>query len=220
MNINKNIFLLSHYLNIETPAYGGSKSFQRSTLSSHSHGQSSNSEEWTFKNHLGTHIDFPYHFFPDGKTINDFTPDYWFYQKTVLIDCQATENEIIDTNKLEKLNFSDCELLLIRTGFEKFRGKEAFWKNNPGLHPNVASYLKGLIPSLRTIGFDFISLTSYQNRSLGREAHKAFLGQSCELLVIEDMHLSACTKNEFSTIVAPLLVEKADGSPVSVFGFT
>ena len=47
------------------------------------------------------------------------------------------------------------------------------------------------------IGFDFISLSSYTHRNLGRKAHRAMLGkmdisgvQLDPILIIEDMDLS------------------------------
>ena len=75
------------------------------------------------------------------------------------------------------------------------------------------------------IGFDFISLSSYTNRELGREAHRAFLNKSfsglnkdCSkpILIIEDMHLASLKECPNKIVVAPLRYDRSDGSPVTI----
>ena len=56
--------------------------------------------------------------------------------------------------------------MIYKTGFGKFRGKESYWKNNPGFAPEVAEILRDNFPNLRAVGMDFISLTAFQNREL------------------------------------------------------
>ena len=63
---------------------------------------------------------------------------------------------------------------------------------------------------------DFISITSYQNREIGRLAHRQFLGGKNPLLLVEDMDLSSLKKTPRSLICAPLLIENIDGSPVTI----
>jgi len=217
--LNKpNIFLLSHILNQNTPGYGGVGGLKRTSLGKISEGHSSNSEEWTFKNHLSTHVDFPLHFFANGKSFSDYSPSDFYFTKTLLLDCPAEADEIITPKSFDSLPLEDCELLLLKTGFEQLRSVEAYWKHNPGLSPDLADFFRDRLPSLRAVGFDFISLTAYAHRSLGREAHKSFLGTNRELLIVEDMHLCDCSQARFSTLMAPFGVENADGTPVAVYG--
>ena len=63
-------------------------------------------------------------------------------------------------------------------------------------------------------------MTSYSNRQIGKEAHKAFLHSDFEgepIMIIEDMSLVELHSSPKSVIVSPLLVEKVDGTPVTVF---
>ena len=53
---------------------------------------------------------------------------------------------------------------------------------------------------------DFISLTSYQNREIGRMAHREFLGSSRPLLLIEDMDLSRLFQTPKKVTCLPLLI--------------
>ncbi len=50
-----------------------------------------------------------------------------------------------------------------------------FWKENYGFHPKLANFIRKNFPKVRIFGFDSISISSFTDRILGREAHKAFL---------------------------------------------
>jgi arylformamidase len=80
---------------------------------------------------------------------------------------------------------------------------------------------------VRAIGIDTISLTAFQNRPLGRQAHLAFLApeentnptglkNNIPILIIEDMKLSGLKKTPQEVWVSPLLIHGADGVPVTV----
>ncbi|MCK5699959.1 MAG: hypothetical protein KAI29_02365, partial [Cyclobacteriaceae bacterium] len=70
-------------------------------------------------------------------------------------------------------------------------------------------------PKLKIVGFDFISLSSYQNRMLGREAHKKFLVEH-DILIIEDMNFSGLKGNISQLIALPIMIDQADGGPITV----
>lgn len=214
---------LSHYLNSQTPAYGGAKDdLEISKNSSICCGDSSNSLKITLKNHIGTHIDFPKHFHDSGKTLNDYPTDFWSFTRPQMLEFPCKEGYLIGIKDLTDKIGDETDLLIIRTGFENFRYEEAYWARNPGFDKEVGHYLRENFPKLRCIGFDFISLTSYLNRPLGREAHKSFLADHKGLeaiLIIEDMKLSEVKSPLSQVIIAPLMVDKADGIPVTVFAY-
>ena len=113
----------------------------------------------------------------------------------------------------------DAELLLLKTGFHKYRDKEEYWKNNPGVSIEFVKWLKQNFKNLRVIGMDFISLSSWQHRDAGREVHKILLDPKKSILPIEDMNLSKIGVDTVfnKVIVAPLMVNKSDGTPCTVF---
>lgn len=211
---------LSHLLSNSTPAYGGSKTdIKISTQSCIEHGDGSNSLRLELKNHMGTHIDLPRHFVPDGKVLNDYPASFWIFKKIQLLELPCEKGHIITIKDLEGKINSGIDCLLIRSGFEKLRSEEVYWKENPGFDKDIGHYLRKNYPAIKVIGFDFISLTSYTNRPLGREAHRGFLGQFENyepILIMEDMKLSELTKNPIELIIAPLMVDQADGCPVTV----
>ena len=208
---------LSYFLDKTTPLYGGSYGveiiLQREILN----GDTSNNKILKFPNHSGTHVDFPNHFFANGLTCEDYPADFWFFNQSELLNVTVPNNNLIDINAIDLLNFDDnIEFLILKTGFWKFRNEEKYWKFNPGLTPQSADVLRNKFKNLKAIGMDFISLTSYQNREIGREAHRCFLGGDKPILLIEDMDLSCLNKSPKSIICLPLLVNGIDGSPISI----
>jgi arylformamidase len=185
--------------------------------SSISLGDSSNSNNLRFLNHSGTHIDFPYHFSDTGKSINDYSPAFWSFSKIHVVKVRVGIDEIIDEIKLSvKTIPGKTEFLIIQTGFESNRNRNVYWKNNPGISPQLANKLKLQCPNIKVLGFDFISLSSYQNRALGRKAHIEFLVNH-DILIIEDMKLDQLVTNKIKEITAlPLLVDGIDGSPITI----
>lgn len=208
---------LSYFINENTPIYGGEKAVFIEKRSEMSKGDSSNTKYLKFPNHAGTHIDFPNHFSDLGDTINNYDASFWFTDKVYIIDYEAKNEEIIDDKILNNKSIPiDTEFIILNTGFYKKRNKKKYWNNNPGLAPDLAGKLKIKCPKLRYIGFDFISLTSYQNRLLGRKSHVEFLIKH-NILLIEDMDLSKLKDKRIISITAlPLMFDFLDGSPISI----
>jgi arylformamidase len=215
---NQTIFL-SHFLTEETPGYGGKKDFKVRHMSRISEGANSNSQEWTLSNHIGTHIDLPSHFDDEGSRMEHFKSDDWIFNNPYLLHLSSLPGTILDINELFEKIPMNVDFLIIKTDFQKYRNEELYWLNNPGLSPNLAAWLREKRPNVKCLGFDFISITSYTNRPLGRIAHKAFLGtdgKTNPLRVIEDMKLDQLVNHPKSVIVAPILIFNADGAPVTV----
>jgi|TARA_B100000315_G_scaffold247539_1_gene276347 kynurenine formamidase len=64
---------LSHVLSADTPTYGGIGLCRIEHSKNITKGDSSNNSQIHFSSHTGTHIDAPYHFYNDGKTIDDYS---------------------------------------------------------------------------------------------------------------------------------------------------
>lgn len=210
---------LSHPLAIDTPAYGGGPGLQTSFDKQLAAGHSCNSLKLAFSNHLGSHVDAPYHFVPGGKKINDYQPTDWIFNSPALIELNVDGPEIISIDLLRQAGLDEykkMDILLIKTGFERYRHEEKYWASSPGFSPDLAPYFKEKFPNISAIGFDVISLTSYQHREIGREAHKAFLSK--DIRILEDLSLSYLSKkNKIKQVIAlPLRLENADGAPCTV----
>jgi arylformamidase len=208
---------LSHFLDEETPLYGGEKAIFIENSSEISKGASSNTKLLRLPNHSGTHIDFPNHFSDNGKNSCDYDADFWTFNHVVLINYPAQKEEIIDNKMLKTFEKNDhIEFLIINTDFQKYRHQKEYWNNNPGLSPELAKTIRNLFPKIKAVGFDFISVSSYQNRELGRLAHKEFLVNH-DILLIEDMKLDQLEEKKIKSVIAlPWLINQIDGVPISI----
>ena len=220
MNKSKYIFL-SYALSPKLSAYADGKRIVIDEVRKISSCDSSNNTEIHLTTHFGTHIDFPNHFNNEGKTVDDYPAEYFIFNHVKFVDIQnqIIDNEIINTNHFYHIKSDhDTELLLIKTGYSYVRNKEKYWKENPAFHPELARFFRNHFSNLRVIGFDTISLSSWNRRNIGKEAHKAFLIEN-EILLVEDMDLSEIdsTSKIEKVIVSPLRISGLEGAPVTVF---
>jgi arylformamidase len=210
----KGIKILSYFIDNKTPLYGGiERGFKQEELSRIDFNSSSNNSFFSFPNHIGTHIDFPNHFSNNGKTINDYSPNFWIFNKVGFIQCEVNDLP----TKISTLN-SEIEILILKTGFYIYRGTDYYWKEQPIIPSSYANLLRTNFPNLKIFGFDMISLTSKLNRIEGRKSHIEFL-LNYDILIIEDMNLKELNKAPNKVIVAPLLINNCNGTPCTIFSF-
>jgi len=217
-----NWIYLSYFLNHEAPAYGGGSAFKAEQDKQISEGDSCNTSNWDMSNHMGTHLDFPRHFSPSGKVLDAYSPAFFIFQGIHVADMRSVgPGQIIHPNDLSLpgKGRNDIDMLIIRTGWSRFRNQPVYWQKNPGFHPDLAEYIRGELPNVRIMGFDAISLSSFANRFLGRLAHKAFLDHERPILPLEDMDLTrlGAGDNIGMIVVSPLQVSQANGAPCTVF---
>ena len=212
---------LSHQLNNDTPCYAGRKSIIVKKGSSIDDGNTANSISISMSSHVGTHVDAPYHFFNNGKTLSDYPASYWVFLKPQCIDIDIKPGELIRNTHIQGLIKKDTDLLLIRTGMEKYRSESVYWKNSPGISSELANIIRSEFPNIRAVGMDIISVTSLNHREEGRHAHMAFLRKDEKneaVILIEDLSLVNYNSQITSVIVLPLMIENADGAPCTVIG--
>ncbi len=157
---------LSHILNESTPSYGNRDHFYIRSNSSIEKGDTANTSSWYFSNnHIGTHIDCPYHFDKDGTKTFNINIDNYIFQNISLLNIPCTSPKLISQEDIikakNKISF-DTELLLIKTGYENFRQENKYWNFNPGIDPetvvngngNIQGLEGGLIPGSATYGMN------------------------------------------------------------------
>lgn len=209
---------LSYRLNDSVQAYGNGQRMKIETLSAMADGATSNNAKIQLPLHYGTHIDFPYHFSQDGKKSTNYDQEELIYSNVVICTIDGVEGHLI---KPENIVFTeDCkeaDFVIINTGQGAYRGTSKYWEFGLGMHKECAGFIKEKFPTVKAIGFDLISLNSYQERLHGRESHKEFLLKN-DILIVEEMNLGEIAPDTkiAKLIVAPLWVEDVDGLPVTI----
>ena len=220
--MNSNIFWLSHPLSPETPAYGNGERMRIEQVTRIANGDTANSYRFILPNHLGTHVDAPRHFFDSGPSLIDYPPEFWIFENPLLVDVPGEDGYLIGPMDVENAITNETDILLLRTGYEKYRETDRYWEHNPGLSPDLADWLRKNFPNLRMIGMDVISVTSRHRRRTGRTAHRAFLDPDLpgnSVLLIEDMALKHINESLKRLVVAPLRVARADSGSCTVICF-
>jgi len=217
--VKSNWIWLSYILAPDTPSYKGEGSLVIDEKKSLHCGDTCNTVELTLSNHLGSHVDAPLHFLPNGQSVDCYEAADWVFQRVGLIDFPALAGQLVTFDDLEKhLNILDpnIDLLLIRTGFGLKRGAKTYWQDSPGWSENLGLGLRSRFKVLKAVGFDCISLSSLRHREEGHLAHKAFL--SLGLRIFEDLALQNIDKNQTlcSVIALPLRYIKSDGAPCTI----
>ena len=202
---------LSFLIDEKTPLYGGINNLiSIKNERSITRGDKVNTSRYNFPNHISTHIDFPYHFSENGKKLEDYPPEFWYFNKVGFI--KSDVNNV--TNHLEKLDKS-IEILILKTGFGSKRNSKKYWMNQPIIRSELADIFREKFKKLRVFGFDLISLTSQIDKIEGTKAHNQFLLKN-NILVLEDMNLEHLNDCPDKIIISPLLIKGADGVPCNV----
>jgi len=212
---------LSYTLFQGMPVYAGKVDLAIKAKSSISSGDSANVYRFTMESHWGTHIDAPRHFFDNGKCIEDYSCSAWVFASPQVINTPLEPAEILRIGKwIQKIN-PFCDILIFRSGWSVLRKHKKYIEQNPGIHPEVAVYLKKNCRNLRAVGIDWLSISSIRNRELGREAHREFLsskGKGRPLLLVEDLRVPSKLSGLRRVIISPIVVCGIDSAPCTVIG--
>lgn len=215
--MNDSIYL-SHPLNAKTPAYKGGEGLIVKREKSIACGDTCNQLHVSMSNHLGTHVDAPSHFVDQGKTLTDYEAKDWVFSHPFLVHCDIEPGGSITPEFLKNHIHPDknVDLLLLKTGMENHRDTPIYWQSSPIIHASIVAMLNEYFPNLKAIGLDVISVTSLLDRDQGRQIHQALLGKG--IRIFEDVALNHIQTPIKEVIALPLMLESADGAPVTMIG--
>ena len=120
--------LLSYTITKNTPTYGSNPAVDVQRYQSISSGNACNTSIIKIHNHLGTHADAPKHFWDEGRNIADYDVNELIFRSPLVIDIPKSPKEMINLEDLVhfKNKLKKCDILLLRTGFWKYRDKETY----------------------------------------------------------------------------------------------
>jgi kynurenine formamidase len=234
-----NYIYLSYGLTENSPVYKGLKNISiihYSTIPENGY----NTHIISIENHSGTHVDAPAHFLKDGKCISEYGIEELIFDKVLVIEILRKGGEEINIEDLKNTDkifykgvdnvkglndkLGETDFLIIRTGFYKYRQEdsEKYLTQNPGLSPDLIEYLRENFPSIRAIGMDCISVSSFGNPDIAIKTHQnAFIKSEKygePLLLVEDMDLSnISTEDRIKKLfLMPWQIEGVDSAPCTV----
>jgi arylformamidase len=191
----------------DLPVWPGDPAIQLERVSKMEEGEHNNVSQMAMSVHVGTHVDAPYHFIADGKTIEHLKLD-------VLIGpAQVVEipggGPLITAADLQQAGIADgTERLLLKTRNSQYWQQPGlpFQKDFAALSPDGAAYL--VERGIRLIGIDYFSIAPFGDSV---PTHGALLGP--EVIVLEGIDLSQIAPGQYQLYCLPLKLGGSDGAP-------
>ncbi|MGI6030764.1 MAG: cyclase family protein [Eubacteriales bacterium] len=138
--------------------------------------------------HTGTHLDAPFHFFPTGKTIDQFPVD--LYQgEAVLVDLRGklAPAQGIGPEQLEPYadRIGEGSIVVLCTGWGQKRAfTDEYYKDWPYLNEEGAKWL--LNKKVKGVGIDGFSMGGWYEGT-GRPCHEVLL--AAEVWLLEELNI-------------------------------
>ncbi len=216
---------LSYDIHEGMPVYPGTEVPVISKDKQIKNGDSCNTYSLRLSNHTGTHIDAPRHFFDNGQAIADYELNELVFKRPYLLDCPKDEGEAISVEDLsDRESLTECDLLLLRTGFQNKRQSDpdCYMHKGPFISPLAAEWIRKNLPNIRCIGIDCLSVSSYTERGLGKDTHQILLTDkqfsAPAVLILEDLRIPDEAGEADEIICLPLFISGVDSAPCTVIG--
>jgi arylformamidase len=192
----------------DMPVYPGDPPIQITRVMSLEKGDIARVSHVSFSTHIGTHIDPPYHFMPNGET-SDRLPLDVFIGPARVVD--VGEADSIDAALLARFDLDGVERLLFKTRNARFwPASKTFHENFVHLEPDGAALL--VARGIRLVGIDYLSIERFNfDQPI---THRTLLGAG--VVVVEGLDLRAVAPGDYELICLPLKIQDGDGGPARV----
>jgi len=175
-----------------------------------------NITKFSMSSHQGTHLDAPFHFFDDGKTL-DQIPLERFYGPACLVDlapgdCLAPKTPItVEMFRPHEAKFRPGARVIYRTGWDRTYNTPEYFTDFPTLTLEAARWI-----AARRIGL--LGMDTGTPSTEWQECHWALLGPDIDIVVVEGLANLDKLPTEFTFIGFPLNFAGRDGSPIRAVG--
>ncbi len=194
-------------LTADLARYPGDPAFELAFTARISEGAPFNATRVSLGAHYGTHVDAPYHFAPDGVSVDEIPLGILIGKARVV---ELTVLERIQRADLESLDLRDDIRLLLKTRMSGQMRSRAFNESYVYLASDAARYL--VQAGIKLLGIDYLSIDARLEGSY--PAHQELLGAG--VVVVEGLDLSEVEPGEYELICLPLPIAGGDAAPARV----
>ena len=202
---------LSHSIAPDTPSYPGDPATEMEWAQRIDR-DGCNVSKLTLCAHIGTHMDAPLHFIPDGRPVDqiplnrlygpasliDFAPGYQLEPSTPLTPEMFAKHDDL---------FTPGARVLFRTGWYNRFGSAGFYDGYPFITNAAADWI-----AERRIGLLGMDMPSPNPDPV--HVHKALLSPGVEIVIVESLTNLDRLPHTFVFIGFPLKLNGSDGSPI------
>lgn len=171
-----------------------------------------NMTEISMATHQGTHLDAPYHFYMEGKTVDQMELEQ-FIGEACLIDLApggslaAGEEITIESFLPHEEKFLPGAKIIYRTGWDHMFNTHEFFTGFPTLTLDTAKWIAD--KQIGLIGMD-TPTPSYD----WKEVHLTLLAPGVEMVIVEALTNLDQLPERFMFMGFPLNIKGRDGSPI------
>ena len=195
---------ISLNLSAETVRWITSLPFELHERRRMSRGDHNNSSAATMSLHAGTHMDAPFHFVPDGKTIDELALDLFIGPALVH---EVETKRTIEAEHVDAMELDGVTRVLFKTRNSELLQRRSYEPDFVAFSVEAAEALVGR--GVKLVGLDYLSVAHAGEEQA--PVHRAFLDYGVALL--EGIDLSRIEPGRYELICFPLRIRRADGAP-------
>lgn len=169
-------------------------------------------------NHLGTHIEVPYHLHPQGDDLTQFPIEKTIGPTRLLDVGPQPPGTGLTRDQIKQATFKaggveEGELVFVRTGWSKQWGTEDYLKS-PWVRPDALEWL--VLQGITVFGIDSAGVEELTNEH--HESHYALFDH--DVALIENLNNLEALGNRrtFMSVCTPIAVKGLEAFPVRVLG--
>ena len=173
-----------------------------------------NSKTLHLYSHAGTHMDAPFHFEVNNRTIDEFDVSRFVCDSWVIPIAAHAEQKI----KLQDLGgYADLinkgDGVILKTGWSAYVNESKYREELPGIHHSLADWFAG--KGINMLAVEPPSIADVMDRAEVTKIHEILLGG--DIIIVEGLtNLDAVSKQKVKLIALPLKIKKGDGAPARV----
>jgi arylformamidase len=168
-----------------------------------SRGDTNNSSSIRTSVHAGTHVDAPFHFVPDGLTIESLPVDLFIGPARV---CELQPGSHITAADVRKLNIQGEDRVLFKTRNSHLLHKGQY---DPSFAAFSVDGAQALVDAgVRLVGLDYLSVAHADEQV---PVHRTFLDHG--VILLEGVDLSVVPPGRYELICPPVKLAGSDGAP-------
>lgn len=175
--------------------------------------------------HSGTHVDVPFHFDNQGRTVDQIPVEDFCYTKPIIVQKMVPKGGFVQLEDLKAYGPSlyQADILLICTGYYSLRhDRNVYMDDFPSLSVEATRLIRTELLNVKAIAIDSLSVESC---TLGPQQdyiiHKTLLASNIyttrPVLIFEDVNIGAILERKIIRILAfPVRLVGLEAAPVSI----
>ncbi|MDW7658053.1 MAG: cyclase family protein [Bacillota bacterium] len=200
---------ISVALSDQTIIYPGDPIPEYCLVSSQINGDTANVGYLKLCIHNGTHVDVPYHFRDDGRTLEQMPLDHWM-GPALVVDVTAADR-CVKASDLEGVPLQAYARILLKTK-NSHANRLSNQFNEDFIFLDKSACDRMVAAGVKTVGLDYITVDPLG--SVDFPAHRALLGH--DICIIEHINLKDVDPGVYFLMCLPLKLVGTDGAPARV----